>query len=81
LPGVDTRDRIVPGAWDQLEEDFRKHPPLFIADHYSDPDSRYPVKDFPVLARLLAQQYEPVTRTAQGIIYRIRPEFRPPSDL
>ncbi|HEX4629713.1 MAG TPA: glycosyltransferase family 39 protein [Chthoniobacterales bacterium] len=72
LPGVDTRDRIVPGAWSQLEDDFRKHPPLYIADHYSGPGAQYPVKDFPILARLLAEQYVQVARTPQGIIYRKR---------
>ena len=72
LPGLDTRDRIVPGAWSNLEEDFRKHPPVYIADHYSGPDAQYPVRDFPILARLLAEHYEPVARTAQGVIYRIR---------
>jgi 4-amino-4-deoxy-L-arabinose transferase-like glycosyltransferase len=72
LPGVDTRDRIVPGAWSNLEEDFRKHPPVYIADHYSGPDAQYPVRDFPILARLLAKHYQPVARTAQGVIYRIR---------
>ena len=72
LPGVDTRNRIVPGAWNNLEEDFRKHPPVYIADHYSGPDAQYPVRDFPILARLLAERYEPVAQTTQGIIYRIR---------
>jgi hypothetical protein len=72
LPGLDTRDRIVPKAWSNLEEDFRKHPPVYIADHYSDPDAQYPVQDFPILARLLAEHYEPVARTAEGVIYRIR---------
>jgi Dolichyl-phosphate-mannose-protein mannosyltransferase len=72
LPGLDTRDRTVPGAWDNLEEDFRKHPPVYIADHYSDPDAPYPVRDFPILAKLLAEHYEPVARTAQGVIYRTR---------
>jgi 4-amino-4-deoxy-L-arabinose transferase-like glycosyltransferase len=72
LPGLDTRDRIVPGAWDNLEEDFRKHPPVYIADHYSSPGAQYPVRDFPILAKLLAEHYELVARTAQGVIYRIR---------
>jgi 4-amino-4-deoxy-L-arabinose transferase-like glycosyltransferase len=72
LPGVDTRDRIVPGAWSQLEDDFRKHPPRYIADHYSGPDAQYPVRNFPILARLLAEQYEPVARTAQGVVYKKR---------
>jgi 4-amino-4-deoxy-L-arabinose transferase-like glycosyltransferase len=72
LPDVDTRDRIVPGAWSNLEGDFQKHPPRYIADHYSGPEAPYPVRDFPILARLLAEHYAPVARTAQGVIYQIR---------
>ena len=72
LPGVDTRNRIVPGAWDKLEEDFRKHPPVLIVDLYSGPNAQYPVHDFPVLARLLAEYYEPIARTAEGVVYRMR---------
>jgi hypothetical protein len=72
LRGRDTRDRIVPGAWANLEADFRQHPPVYIADHYSEPNAQYPVRDFPILAKLLAERYEPVAQTAQGIIYRIR---------
>ena len=72
LPGLDTRDRIVPGAWDKLEEDFRKHPPVLIADLYSNPDAQYPVRDFPVLARQLAQRYRAVAKTAEGVVYRMR---------
>jgi hypothetical protein len=30
------------------------------------------VRDFPILAKLLAEHYELVARTAQGVIYRIR---------
>jgi hypothetical protein len=52
-----------------LEEDFRTS---LIADLYSNPDTQYPVKDFPILARLLTEQYHPVARTAEGVIYRIR---------
>ena len=72
LPRLETRDRIVPGAWRNLEEDFRKHPPVYIADHSSGPQAQYPVRDFPILAGLLAEHYEPVARTAQGVVYRIR---------
>ena len=71
LPGVDTRNRIVPGAWDKLAEDFRKHPPVLIADFYSDPNAQYPVHDFPILAKLLAEHYEPVARTDEGVVYRM----------
>jgi 4-amino-4-deoxy-L-arabinose transferase-like glycosyltransferase len=72
LPGLDTRNRIVPGAWDKLEEDFRKHPPVLIVDLYSGPDAQYPVRDFPILAKLLAEHYESVARTAEGVVYRMR---------
>jgi 4-amino-4-deoxy-L-arabinose transferase-like glycosyltransferase len=72
LPGVDTRDRIVPGAWTNLEQDFRKHPPIYIVDVQSDPDAQYPVRDFPILARLLAAQYHQVAQTDEGVIYRMR---------
>jgi 4-amino-4-deoxy-L-arabinose transferase-like glycosyltransferase len=74
LPGLDTRNRIVPDAWSKLEEDFRKHPPKFIADLYSSYDAQYPIKDFPILAALLAEHYEPVARTAEGMVYRMRQE-------
>jgi len=67
---VDTRYRIVPGAWTTLEQDFRRHPPAYIVDLHSDPGARYPVRDFPILATLLAEQYEPVARTAEGTVYR-----------
>jgi hypothetical protein len=72
LPGVDTRDRIVPGAWSNLEEDFRKYPPAYIVDMYCAPDAQYPVRDFPILPRLLAEHYQSVARTAQGVVYRMR---------
>jgi hypothetical protein len=71
-PGVDTRNRIMPGAWATLEEDFGKHPPTYIVDVQSGRNSRYPAQDFPVLARLLAERYLPVTRTREGVIYRLR---------
>ncbi|PZR70894.1 MAG: hypothetical protein DLM73_16920 [Chthoniobacterales bacterium] len=71
LPGVDTRKWIVPGAWEALDQDFRKHPPLYIVDLYAGPEAQYPASQFPVLARWL-ESYEPVARTTQGVIYRIR---------
>jgi hypothetical protein len=74
---VDTRHRIVPAAWTTLEQDFRKHPPAYIIDLHSNPGARYPVRDFPILAKLLAEHYEPITRTAEGIIYRRRQTARP----
>src|SRR6266576_387479 len=60
LPDVDTRNRIVPGSWENLQHDFAKHPPAYIIDLYSGPGALYPVQQFPVLAKLLAEHYKPV---------------------
>jgi 4-amino-4-deoxy-L-arabinose transferase-like glycosyltransferase len=72
VPGLDTHYRIVPGAWAMLEQDFKKHPPAYIVDLYSAPGALYPVRDFPILAKLLAERYQPVAHTAEGVIYRMR---------
>jgi len=73
IPGFDTRSRILPGAWSTLEQDFARHPPTYIVDVQSDPKSaQYPVKNFPILAKLLAEQYQPVAHTAEGVIYQMR---------
>jgi 4-amino-4-deoxy-L-arabinose transferase-like glycosyltransferase len=72
LPGVDTHDRILPGAWQNLEQDFRKHRPIYIVDEQFEPDAQYPIRDFPILVRLLAEQYRQVARTDAGMIYRMR---------
>jgi hypothetical protein len=73
IPGFDTRGRILPGAWSTLEQDFARHPPTYIVDVQSDPKSaQYPVKNFPILAKLLAGRYQPVAHTAEGVIYQMR---------
>jgi Dolichyl-phosphate-mannose-protein mannosyltransferase len=73
IPGLDTRSRILPGAWENLQQDFAKHPPTYIVDVQADPNmAQYPVKNFPILAKLLAERYQPVAYTAQGVIYRMR---------
>jgi hypothetical protein len=73
IPGFDTRSRILPGAWTTLEQDFARHPPTYIVDVQSDPrTAQYTVKDFPILAGLLKERYQPVARTAEGMIYRMR---------
>jgi len=75
VPGLDTRSRILPGAWATLEQDFKKHPPAYIVDLSSEPGAEYPVRDFPILAKLLAERYQPVARTAEGVIYH-RNDYR-----
>jgi len=73
LTGVDTHDRIVPGAWTKLEQDFNKHPPAYIVDvQVPQKNAQYPIKNFPFLARLLAEKYRPVARTDEGVIYGMR---------
>ena len=68
----DTSDRTVPGSWELLESDFAQHPPVYIVDVRDPENARYPVARFPVLARLLAEQFEPAAQTAEGTIYRRR---------
>jgi hypothetical protein len=72
IPGFDTRSRIMPGAWTTLERDFASHPPTYIIDVQDPNAARYPVKDFPILAELLAERYQPAAHTAEGVIYRMR---------
>jgi hypothetical protein len=73
IPGFDTRRRILPGAWTTLQQDFTTHPPTYIVDVQPDPKSaQYPLKNFPILAKLLAERYQPVAHTAEGVIYRMR---------
>jgi len=73
IPGFDTRSRILPGAWTTLEQDFARHPPTYIVDVRPDPKSaQYSVKNFPILAKLLAERYQPAAHPAEGMIYRMR---------
>ena len=73
IPGFDTRSRILPGAWTNLEQDFARHAPIYIVDVQADPKTaQHPVKNFPILAKLLAERYQPVAHTAEGVIYRMR---------
>ena len=72
IPGFDTRSRILPGAWRNLERDFATHPPTYIVDVQADPKTaEYPVTDFPILAKLLKERYQLVARTSEGVIYRM----------
>jgi 4-amino-4-deoxy-L-arabinose transferase-like glycosyltransferase len=72
IPGFDTRRRILPGAWSTLQQDFARHPPAYIVDVQDPSKAQYPVKDFPILAKLIAEKYRPVAHTAEGVIYRMR---------
>ena len=78
-PDVDTRSRIVPGAWADLATDFDRHPPAFIVDAQNDPGVRYRVEDFPLMTRLLAERYHPVARTADGEVYEMNGHAQHPT--
>jgi 4-amino-4-deoxy-L-arabinose transferase-like glycosyltransferase len=72
ISGIDTREWIVPGAWTALEKDFAKHPPTYVVDvQVPAKNAHYPVRDFPILAGLLAERYRPVAWTAEGVIYQM----------
>jgi 4-amino-4-deoxy-L-arabinose transferase-like glycosyltransferase len=73
IEGLDTHNRILPGAWDNLQQDFARHPPTCIVDVQSsaaDHPAEYALADFPILQNLIADKYSPAVRTAEGIIYR-----------
>jgi hypothetical protein len=72
IQGFDTRNRILPGAWTTLQRDFEEHPPAYIVDLYSEPDALYPAREFPILAKLLKEQYQPVAQTVEGLVYQRR---------
>lgn len=72
LYGVDMHRWIIPGAWNNLEQDFNKHPPTYIVDLRTDHDPRYQIKEFPILTKLLAERYQVVASPAEGVIYRMR---------
>jgi hypothetical protein len=73
LSGVDTRQYIAPGAWTNLQEDFARQPPAYIADLYATPDAQYPVRDFVVLSTVLIKNYRPVAQINNAVIYQRRP--------
>ncbi|MDE2302519.1 MAG: glycosyltransferase family 39 protein [Sphingomonadales bacterium] len=57
VPGLATRDRIVPGAWSNLFADFRAHPPRYIVDTQASPAAALPFKSPAGIARLAASDY------------------------
>lgn len=70
VEGANTRNRILPGAWDNLKKDFGKHPPVYIIDTQFRDHDDYPIRNFPILAHLLSSQYRQVKTTNDAVIYR-----------
>lgn len=69
-PDYDTSHRIVPGAWEQLADDFRRHPPLFIVDNdATHGTSKYQMSAYRIMDAFL-NGYELVRESSDGPIYR-----------
>jgi len=69
-PNYDTTDRIVPGAWDNLRQDFERHPPRYVID--TDAVRKTPVyriAKYPFLRDYLANGYREVFRAGDGVVY------------
>ena len=73
--GVDTTDRIVPGAWDNFAKDMQAHPPEFFVDGEVGADRRDPITRFPAIMKLL-EHYRILATTADGTIYQRVDEVR-----
>lgn len=69
VAGIDTRQRIVPGAWANFAADFAAHPPRFIIDTQAGADAQFPMRDFPALRALIDGRYHPVARFSATTVY------------
>lgn len=80
-PDRDTSYAVVPGAMDQLLQDFEKTPPAFIVDCSAGPNrfwQKYPLENFPALNAYIRRFYRPVEShvfVPQGfrLFQRLRP--------
>lgn len=70
LPGISTRDRIVPGSWEKLGEDLTRRPPRWIIDTQTAPGADYPISAFPAMQAYLAAHYCPAARLPDGSVWR-----------
>jgi 4-amino-4-deoxy-L-arabinose transferase-like glycosyltransferase len=68
-PGLDSRNRILPNAWPNLEHDFHRHRPQFVVDVQATPGDEYPIANFPILSRLVRDEYHVMARTREGVVY------------
>lgn len=80
LPALDTRHRILPVAWPNLEADFARHPPRYIVDVRNDAAARYRIGDFPVLAAWIAAHCVVAAPVAEGVVYRCEDGASPVGD-
>ncbi len=69
IPGLDTRSRILPEGWENLQRDFAQHSPDYIVD-VQNQDVHYNIADFPILQNLIRDQFTLEVHTAEGPIYK-----------
>ena len=63
---------VAPDVWPMLQGDFDSHPPALIVDTASagwSDFARYPMRDYPVLARYVAAHYHQVAVVDRVVIY------------
>ncbi|MEO8138393.1 MAG: glycosyltransferase family 39 protein, partial [Gemmatimonadota bacterium] len=68
-PNFDTSDRIVPGSWEHLRQDFERHPPRYIID--TDAVRARPIyvmSKYPFLGDYVSQNFREVFRAADGVV-------------
>ncbi len=71
-PRFPTDHRIIPGAWDHLENDFAQHLPLlFIDSDAARPTHKYPPERYPYLRQLLQTRYRLTFKAKEGLIYQL----------
>ncbi|MDY0060946.1 MAG: hypothetical protein RBU45_14130 [Myxococcota bacterium] len=74
-PHRDTSGYIVPEHWDQLREDFRRHPPELLVDaapgkiHFWE---KYPIDNYPILKKIIDDEYQQEQVIDGVVIYRRR---------
>jgi hypothetical protein len=60
-----------PGAWDDFAADLAKDPPALIVD--ASQGSSFPLQNFPVFERFVADQYQPVEVVDGAVLYARNP--------
>jgi 4-amino-4-deoxy-L-arabinose transferase-like glycosyltransferase len=82
--GHDTSQRILPGAWETLQNELCARPPALIIDTEATRTvPRYPAANFPRLWHWVTASYAEAFRTREGVGYRrvAPPRFCEPSSI
>jgi hypothetical protein len=70
-PTYNTSYRILPGAWETLQTEFHRGPPLYVIDmNPGTMAKKYAPTRYPFLQQFLAQGYTAVFATSHGVVYR-----------